>query len=101
MPVLVGDGSDRRKIHWINLKRMCIANEKGGMGFRDMERFIVALLARQGWRLLQKPDSLLVKMLQARYYPSSNFMGAKLGYRPSYAWRSLIQGRELLRKDLL
>lgn len=66
------------------------------MGFRDMEAFSLALLAKQGWRLLNNPESLLHKMLKARYFPRSFFLDAKVGFQPSYAWRSLLKGRDVL-----
>ena len=95
-----GDGTERRKIHWMKWSKMCVAKDRGGMGFRDMECFNVAMLARQGWRLLQHPDSLLARMLKARYYPRIGFMEAGTGYRPSYAWQSVLRGREALDKGL-
>lgn len=68
------------------------------MGFRDMEVFNLAMLARQGWRLLNDQNSLLFRLLKARYFPNSGLMDAQLGHLPSYAWRSLLRGRDLLEK---
>jgi hypothetical protein len=42
----------------------------GGLGFRDLECFIKALLVKQCWRLIQNLDSFAVKMLKVKYYPT-------------------------------
>ncbi|KAB2617524.1 hypothetical protein D8674_013393 [Pyrus ussuriensis x Pyrus communis] len=34
------------------------------------------MLAKVGWRLICNPDSILARVLQAKYYPSSSFMDA-------------------------
>jgi hypothetical protein len=73
----------------------------GGLGFRDLVMFNKALLAKQGWRLLQDPSSLPASILKAKYFPNSNFLGAKLGSRPSFAWRSLFNARDLLLQGIM
>ena len=47
------------------------------MSFRDLRDFNLAMLAKQGWRLIQENDSLLYKCFKARYFPRSSFLEAK------------------------
>jgi hypothetical protein len=73
----------------------------GGLGFRDLTLFNKALLAKQGWRLIQDPNSMVGKIIQAKYFPNSTFLKANLGSKPSYVWRSLFNSRELLVQGMI
>ena len=41
---------------------MCKAKSNGGMGFHNFQAFNLAMLAKQGWRLLSNPESLYSKV---------------------------------------
>jgi len=73
----------------------------GGLGFRDIELFNLALLARQAWRIIQGPDSLSARVLRAVYYPHGDFLGAGLGVRPSRIWRAIMEGKEVLSQGII
>ncbi|CAL9006092.1 unnamed protein product [Prunus brigantina] len=66
------------------------------MGFRDLHEFNLALIAKQCWRLITEPDSLWAKTLKDLYFPNENFLQARKGSRASWAWASLLQGRDIL-----
>ena len=68
----------------------------GGLGFRDMEIFNLALLARQAWRLLTGELSLSARILKVVYFPEVSILEAELGSHPSQIWRSILDGRGVL-----
>lgn len=93
-----GSNVDRKKIHWVNWKKTCKAKSKGGVGFKDMRAFNEALLAKQGWRLITNPESLVAKLLKAKYYPSNDFLNAKQIHNSSFSWQSIQKASWLLKK---
>ena len=54
-----------------------LQKKEGGMGFWDLRAFNLAMLAKQGWRMIQGNESLLHKCFKARYFPRSSFLDAK------------------------
>ncbi|XP_057793349.1 uncharacterized protein LOC131009970 [Salvia miltiorrhiza] len=95
-----GQRHEERRIHWRNWKSLCRAKWDGGLGFRDISCFNRALLAKQAWRLISKPDSPLAQSLKARYYPRMDITQVTKAYNPSYTWRSLVTGLDILRDEL-
>ena len=59
-------------MHWLSWERLTLPKEEGGLGFTDLHVFKMAMLAKQCWRLLRKPDSLCAQILRARYYPAGD-----------------------------
>ena len=76
---------------------MCKQKASGGMGFRNLRAFNKAMLAKQLWRILQNPNSLVAKVLKSRYFPSGDILNAKLGNSPSYSWRSIHSSLNVIR----
>jgi hypothetical protein len=73
----------------------------GGLGFRDLELFNLALLVRLAWRILNEPDSLIARILKAIYFSNTSFLDAELNSHPSQIWRSILDGREVLIQGLI
>ena len=91
-----GQTKDEKKIHWINWRKLCNPKDRGWMGFRDVQAFNLALLAKQALRLIHNTHSLFFRVYKSRYFPNCSFMDAELGSNPSYIWRSLLAAREII-----
>lgn len=70
----------------------------GGMGFREIALHNDSLLAKQAWRLLHNTDSLFYKVFKARFFPTTTLMEATDSRTGSYAWRSILHGREVIKR---
>lgn len=92
-----GRGAEGKGIKWMSWERLCSVKEDGGLGFKSLRGFNIALLAKQAWRIMTEANPLVSSLMQARYFPRSSFLDAKLGSNPSYVWRSLLESQEVLR----
>lgn len=93
-----GQRGEEGHIHWVRWQDLTEHKQDGGIGFRDFHHFNLALLAKQGWRILNKPKEIWVQLLKGIYLPKSNFLDAKKGSHASWAWSSIIEGRSILNK---
>jgi hypothetical protein len=66
--------ANKRSIHWRNWADLMLPKCHGGMSFREVENFNLAMLGKQGWRLMSNPDSLCAKVLKGKYFPQGDFM---------------------------
>ena len=65
--------TSNRGINWKSWDRLCVHKSSRGRGFRKLHEFNVAMLGKQGWRLLSEPTSLMARIFKARYYPNTFF----------------------------
>lgn len=79
---------------------MCNLKEDRGLSLRSLFKFNLALLAKQGWRLLSNPNSLLASILKAKYYHHSNFLSSVLKPNASYTWRRIWAAKKVLMDGL-
>ncbi|KAA3469211.1 reverse transcriptase [Gossypium australe] len=68
----------------------------GGIGFRDLHLFNVALLGRQVWRLLTCKDTLCYELLSAKYFSNVDIFHPKNIDKPSFTWQSISKAVGLL-----
>lgn len=66
-----------------------------------MSLFNKAMLGKQGWRLLTRPDALCSRVLKGKYFPNSDFLGATRKRRSSETWRAILYGRDVLNRGII
>ena len=91
----------KRKMHWHAWIHLIKPKAEGGLGFGDLRLFNQALLARQAWRLLTKPESLCARLLKARYYPNGSLEDTVFSGGASATWQAVEHGLQLLKSGLV
>ena len=91
-----GQTQNEKKIHWINWNKLCTLKNKGGMGFRNIHAFNLAMLAKQAWYLVAGTQSLFYSVYKAKYFSPCSFLEAEIGPNPSLVWQSLLAARDLI-----
>lgn len=57
-----------RSIHWLSWDKLTVHKFFGGMSFKDLITFNLAMLGKQGWKLQTQPDCLVSRISKARYF---------------------------------
>jgi hypothetical protein len=79
-------GINNRGIHWLSWEKLSMHKSHGGMGFKDLTAFNLAMLGKQGWKFQTDTTSRVARIFRARYFPRGSYLTASLGHNPSYVW---------------
>lgn len=82
-------------------KKMGGRKERGGLGFKNIKDFNLVMLAKQCWRMLKQPQSLVAKVIKNKYFKNGGLPSAKLGNELSLICRSLLSSIELVKACLI
>ncbi|XP_013617184.1 PREDICTED: uncharacterized protein LOC106323642 [Brassica oleracea var. oleracea] len=85
---------------WVSWDKLTLPKSAGGLGFREIEQFNDALLAKHTWRLLKNPTSLLGQTLLNKYCQDDNILDVYAPNSASHGWRGILAGREIIKKGL-
>lgn len=90
------DSSDSsNKTHWISWDELCQQKSQRGLGFQDFALFNQSILAKQAWRIVFQPASLV-----AKFFNHCSFLEVNPCKNKSYIWRGILCGKALLDKGL-
>ena len=85
---------------WVAWVRLTAPKALGDLGIRDIQAFNKALLAKQAWRIVTKPECLLSRVLRDKYYSKAPFLQMDTPKAASHGWRGILVGRDLLVTNL-
>ena len=92
-----GHCGNQRKIHWSKWSTLCLPKDLGSMGFKELQKFNDAMLAKQVWRLLENKSSLFHRFFKVKIFPNGTIFDAK-DDKGSFAWKSILKGREIIKR---
>jgi hypothetical protein len=62
---------------------------------------LTRMLAKQGWRLMIRPNSLCVRIIKGKYFPNGDFLKVNKRKQSSEFWKAMLFGREALWQGLI
>ena len=77
-----GQKDSENKIAWVYWRKICWTKLQGGMGFRNIQAFNLAMLAKQGWRILTNLNSLMARVFKQNIFLLMMFSISKKGVTP-------------------
>lgn len=84
----------------VNWDRVCRPMTMGGLGFRRLNNWNLAFMAKLGWLILKEDVKLWVQILKARYWKKGSFLNASAKNHHSPIWRDIVKGRGVLEMGL-
>ncbi|GKV27594.1 hypothetical protein SLEP1_g36753 [Rubroshorea leprosula] len=64
---LWGGEGERKRINWVNWKKVCLPKEAGGLGVRDLGNFNRSLMGKWWGRLAVKEEGLWRRVIASKY----------------------------------
>jgi len=86
------NSTNSRGLNWLSWERLSVPKVFGGMGFKGLKAFNMAMVGKQAWKLVSSLESLITCLLKSKYF------GASIGHIPSYVWRSIWSAKDVIRR---
>ncbi|CAJ2665968.1 unnamed protein product [Trifolium pratense] len=62
-----GGGTNNKGIRWLAWDKLARPKADGGLGFRNFHAFNMAMVAKQAWNFMSKPNTLVARIYKARW----------------------------------
>lgn len=96
-----GTSFQSNKIHWMSWIKLSNFKMAGSMSFKDFGCFNSTLLAKQLWRILIVPKSLVATIFKEKCFQYGNLTEAQVRENSSWIWKIMISVRDLLEAGII
>ncbi|XP_026398879.1 uncharacterized protein LOC113294719 [Papaver somniferum] len=91
--------SSNRGLCLIGWNKLSIPKALGGLGFRNLEQFNNAMLAKLAWKACNDENSLCMQILRAKYGKNGSLLHLdKLKDESSWLWKGIYVGIEVVQQ---
>ncbi|XP_026433803.1 uncharacterized protein LOC113331295 [Papaver somniferum] len=73
----------------------------GGVGIRNPHNVNLSLLTKLGWRMLNNPNDLWIRILKGKYFPRNNPLHKNRDYEISLIWHSIRKGLDIVKENYI
>lgn len=84
----------KAKVRW---NEVCKPKKQGGLGFKDLYTWNVALMAKHVWNVASDKQSVWVRWIKAVKLKDRNFWDYKIPDSACWSWRIILKCRDVLR----
>ena len=85
-----GNEPGARKLHLLNWDTICCPRKAGGLGIKKFGTMNKAMLAKQYWRMVHNPNSLLAQTFKPKYFPRTSILDCNPKPHHSWIWKNNI-----------
>ncbi|XP_056688091.1 uncharacterized protein [Spinacia oleracea] len=82
----------------ISLAQSCCHKKEGGLGFRDVVKWNIALMGKYVWAVASKQDNVWIKWVNAVYVKDGVWWDYQPNASASWYWRKVCETKEILKQ---
>lgn len=83
---------------WLNWENLTMKKEFGGLDFKHLHGFNLAMLGKQGWNFTTNHGAIVTQVFKAKYFLNYGFLDAHLSHNLSYTWHNIHAPKVLVKE---
>lgn len=95
-----GFKDEKKRIHLLGKRKVSKPVKEGSLGFKDLNLVNKALLAKQFWRVVEKPESIVSKWVSHKYLSQDSNLQIRRSTLQSLVWKGVVANADIITRDL-